>query len=51
MRIQFKKSTSFPYDQNSLHTHWRTQEFCSGVGGGSTNSVEMKAERKGIWGR
>ena len=37
-----KSATEFYPDQ------WRTQEFFSG---GSTNSVEDRAERTGIWGR
>ena len=26
--------------------HWRTQEFCSGAGWGSTNSVEVRGQRE-----
>jgi hypothetical protein len=40
-----------------IRQHWRTQEFCTGGGGGergSTNSVEDRGqrerERTGIWG-
>ena len=31
----------------AIHYQWRTQEFCSGVGGeGSTNSVEDRGQRE-----
>ena len=28
------------------YVQWRTQEFCSGGGGGSTNSVEDRGQRE-----
>jgi len=37
-------------DSNDKFNQWRTQEFCSGGGGVSTNSVEDRGKRERVSG-